>query len=159
MRRLWVLLALVVGSFVLALPAGAGTTTVAVSATFIETFNPSHADCPDIALEFNCGLGVVVPFGAATEEVAINVCGDGCNVRYITLSGRTLTLLETASDFTCTGGCPTVGEGQPFSVTFSESVIDGTGTFAGATGSLAGTLSGTFHHSLVQLSGTITLDT
>jgi hypothetical protein len=130
--------------------AAAGT-PLPVSMTFIEPVQAQH--CPG-----NCGSGVVIPYGHATEEIEFGAgCGGTCDLRRVDLADGSIYMDETASNFSCPGACEGGGSGQPFSADLSDVVIGGTGIFEGATGSLSGTVNGTGLHALVQLSGTITV--
>jgi hypothetical protein len=161
MWRVAVLLGAAVGFLAFASSAVAGT-TVPVSMTLTEPLiagAPGSSPCPDIHIAFNCGSGEVIPFGHATEEVAIGVCGDTCNIREIDLSQGSILLQETVTDFSCPGACGSeFPHGAPFSATLADVVIDATGIFEGATGTLGGTLNATVWHGQIRLSGTITLD-
>jgi hypothetical protein len=131
--------------------SAAAATAVPVRMTFIEPIRAQH--CPG-----NCGSGIVVPFGHATEQIEFGAgCGGTCDFRRVDLADGSIFLEESASNFSCPGACQSRGSGQPFSATLSDVVIGGTGIFEGATGSLSGTVTGTVLHAQVQLSGTITL--
>ncbi len=140
----------------------AGTTTVPVSMTLTEPLKagtPGSAPCPDIHIAFNCGSGEVIPFGHATEAVAIGICGETCSMREIDLAQGSIILQETVTDFSCPGVCGSQGPlGTPFTLTITDVVIDGTGIFSGATGSLSGTVVAAGFHGQIKLAGTITLD-
>jgi hypothetical protein len=160
-RRLLLVGGLLAISLVLASQAIAAT-TVPVSMTLIEPLKagtPGSSPCPDIAIEFNCGSGEVLPFGHATEEVSLNVCGDFCNFRAIDLPQGSIFLEETVTNFSCPGVCGSQGLfGGRLTISVADVVIDGTGIFAGATGTLTGTVGTGGWHGLVQLTGTITLN-
>jgi hypothetical protein len=159
--------ALVVAAVAVA-PATAGTAAVPVSMTFIEVApSPQQAACPDIAIAVNCGVGNVVPFGAASEEIAFGEgCGGSCDFRAVTVAGGTLFLNETASNFSCPGACggpsqsasPPIPLNPPLSLTLTDVVVGGTGIFAGASGTLTGSVSVAGPAAHIKLSGTITLD-
>jgi hypothetical protein len=121
-----------------------------------------QADCPDIAIAFNCGVGVVVPYGVATEEIAFGEgCGGTCDSRVVTVAGGSLFLDETASDFSCPGACaarPPFPLNSPFRLKLTDVVVGGTGIFVGASGTLTGSASISGPHAQIKLSGTVTLD-
>jgi hypothetical protein len=161
MRRLSFVGALIVISLAFASQAAAAT-TVPVSMTFTEALIaglPGQQPCPDIALNFNCGSGEVIPFGHATEEIAFGVaCGGTCDLRRIDLAAGSIFMEETASNFSCPGVCGSQGPlGTPFSLTLSDVIVGGTRIFEGATGSLSGTVVVAGWHGQIKLSGTITL--
>lgn len=162
MTRFTIVLGCVATALAFAGVASAGTSTVAVSMTLTEPLvsgAPGSAPCPDIAVSFNCGSGEVIPFGHATEEVLIGVCGETCNFRQIDLPQGLLFLSETVTGFSCPGACgsdhPLAG---PFTLTLADSVVGGTGLFAAATGSMDGTVVAAGWHGQVKLAGSITLD-
>jgi len=137
-----------------------GATTVPVTMTLTEPLKagtPGNSVCPDIGIAVNCGSGEVLPFGRATEEVNIGVCGDTCNFREIDLAQGSLILLETVTGFSCPGACGSQAFGPPGTIRLSDVVIDGTGIFTGATGSLTGTVGIGGWHGTVRLTGSITL--
>ena len=159
MRRLLLVAGLVAISLVLASQAVAAT-AVPVSMTLVEPLKagtPGNSVCPDIGIAVNCWSGEVFPFGHATEEVNIGVCGDTCNIREIDLAEGSIVLLETVTGFSCPGACGSQAFGPPGTISLSDVVIDGTGIFAGATGSLTGTVGVGGWHGLVRLTGSITL--
>jgi hypothetical protein len=162
MRKLALALGIVTAAAVtgvMAMPAAADT-AVSVSTTLTEPLiaDGAQGDCPDLDVAFNCGSGEVIPFGHATEEVLIDACGPGCAFRFIDLPQGSIVLQETGSDFSCPGACGSeFPHGAPFSATLADVVIDGTGIFAGATGSLNGTLKATVWHAQIKLAGTIAL--
>src|ERR1700749_357425 len=97
MRRCLLVEGLLALSLVFASQAVAAT-TVAVSMTLAEPLRagtPGNSVCPDIGIAVNCGSGEVLPFGHATEEVNIGVCGDTCNIREIHLAQGSIILRET----------------------------------------------------------------
>ena len=160
MQRLLLVAGLVVISLVFTSQAIAAT-TVPVSMTLTEALmagSPGQQPCPDIALNFNCGIGEVTPFGHATEEIAFGTaCGGTCDFRRIDLADGSIFMEETASNFSCPGVCGSHGLGAPFSLTLTDVIVGGTGIFEGATGSLSGTVSIAGFHAQIKLSGTITL--
>jgi hypothetical protein len=146
-----------------AMPAAAAT-TVSVSMTFAESAAPLRAGwpgsepCPDIGLNVNCGTGEAIPFGQATEIVSIAACGETCNLRWIILAQGVILLRETADDFSCPGACASQWpHGAPLNATLTAVVVDGTGIFQGASGTLAGTLRVAAFQAQIKYTGTLTL--
>ena len=144
---------------VVADPAAA-TTSVVVRMTFAEPAHPNFIKGCAVFPEGFCGSGEVVPFGQATESIAFGVgCGGTCDLRTIVLRDGTLTLEETGI-FRCLGACGTypveAGYGD-----LTDTIVAGTGIFAGATGTLTGTVRAAVSNarpsggSQVQLSGQI----
>jgi hypothetical protein len=149
-------------------PATAGTTAVPVSMTFVEVVvSPTQGTCPDIAIAFNCGVGNVVPFGVATEEIAFGEgCGGTCDFREVTVAGGSLFLDETASNFSCPGACGGPSQysrapiplNPPFRLMLTDVVVGGTGIFDGASGTLTGSVSVNGPAAQIKLSGSVIVD-
>jgi hypothetical protein len=87
-------------------------------------------------------------------------CGGSCDLRTISLAGGSLVLDETFSSPSCPGACEP-NPANPSSGTLTDVVVSGTGIFAGATGTLSGTVRaaggiiGPHGTSIVKLAGTI----
>jgi hypothetical protein len=156
--RLLAVVAFLAASLTVASTATADTTQF-VSVTFAEPIHPSQS-CPGFP-EISCGMGNVIPLGQATDLVIFGAgCGGTCDRRIITLADGTIIADETVTSVTC----PQVCRPGPLELargTITDVVIGGTGAYAGARGTLTGTVSlegsnarpaGT---SIVKLSGTI----
>jgi len=137
------------------------SSSVAVTIKLVEPLKAppfTFPTCPDIGVDDNCGTGEFRPFGQASEIVSINVCGDNCTIRWITVQGGTIVLRESLSDASCPGACVSQWpHGAPFSGTLTANVVDGSGIFAGATGTLTGSLNAAAWEAQITYSGTITL--
>jgi hypothetical protein len=140
MSRFIVLLFVVIVSAVTVSGASANTTQF-VSMTFAEPIHPSIT-CPGFP-DVSCGTGQVIPLGQATEIVMFGAgCGGTCDLRTINLTGGSLIAEETSSDVKC----PAVpvdcrpGPMEVGSATVTDTLIAGTGTYEGATGTLSGTI-------------------
>lgn len=160
MRRVLLIAGLLSIALVIASPAVAAT-TVAMSMNLTEPLKagtPGSSPCPDIGLAVNCGSGEVHPFGHATEEVNIGVCGDSCNYREIDLPQGAIVLQETITNVTCPGVCGSRSFGPPLTIWLSDVVIGGTGVFAGATGALTGAIGVAGWGGVLRLTGTVTLN-
>jgi hypothetical protein len=132
-------------------------TTVPVAMTFN---GPKQSDLVSgcavfLAFEGLCGGGVAVPYGHATETIVFGGCGFGgpvrCDLRTVTVAGGSIFLDEFAGNFTCENAISGACEAP-----LTDRVAGGTGTFAGATGSLSGTVTGTGPQSQIKLQGSIT---
>jgi hypothetical protein len=162
MRSLRLLMAgaavLIAAASATAVPA---SSSVAVTIKLVEPLKAppfTFPTCPDIGVDVNCGTGEFRPFGQASEIVSINVCGDNCTIRWITVQGGTIVLRESLSDASCPGACVSQWpHGAPFSGTLTANVVDGSGIFAGATGTLTGSLNAAAWEAQITYSGTITL--
>ena len=143
--------------------AAAADTTQFVSMTFTEPIAPTASTCP-VAPEGFCGSGEVIPLGHATEIIDFGAgCGGTCDLRTINLAGGSLILEETFSNPSCPGSCQP-NPARPGSGTLTDVVIGGTGIYAGATGTLSGTVrsaggvNAPVGVSIIKLSGTIHYD-
>lgn len=134
-------------------------TSQPVAITITESLRaPVFQTCPDIWIDRNCGTGQLRPFGQATSIVAIGICGDDCNIRSLTVSDGTIVLREIVSDVTCPGACASEWpHGGAFRATLTATVVDGTGAFAGATGTLSGTLRAVAYDAQIKYAGAIAL--
>jgi hypothetical protein len=146
-----------------AMPAAAAT-SVPVSMTLAESAAPLRAGwpgsepCPDIGLDVNCGTGEVIPFGHATEIVSIGACGETCSLRWIILAQGVIVLSETTGDFSCPGACVSQWpHGSPVNAPLTAVVVDGTGIFQGASGTLTGTVRAAAFQAQIKYTGTLTL--
>ena len=156
---------LMVGAAVLIAAASAtaapASSSVAVTIKLVEPLKApplTFPTCPDIGVDVNCGTGEFRPFGQAREIVSIGACGDNCTIRWITVQGGTIVLRESLSDASCPGACVSQWpHGAPFSGTLTANVVDGSGIFAGATGTLTGSLNAAAWEAQITYSGTITL--
>ena len=153
---------LAAGTLLLLCPALASqamaATTTSVSMTFTEPLLPDfHSGCVTFPETQRCGHGQVIPYGQATEIIMFGgACGGSCDLRTITLAGGSVTLDETLNNLVCPGAC-TPNPGDPFSGTFTDVVIGGTGEFSGASGHLSGSVIHGGGAAVVKISGTITL--
>jgi len=137
-----------------AFPAMAATAR-SIKVTFAEGV-AQQTDCP--ATFTFCGIDQVVPLGHATETILFNgACGGACDLRIITLNNGTLILSETFSSLSCPSTCDRPGRGQPFSGVLSDVIVGGTGAYAGAGGTLAGTVHAAGKSTQIKLSGTLSL--
>jgi hypothetical protein len=141
--------------------AAPAASVVAVTIKLVEPLKAplfTFPTCPDIGVAVNCGTGEFRPFGQANEIVSIGACGDNCTIRWITVQGGTLVLRESLSDPSCPGACVSQWpHGGPFSGTLTANVVGGSRIFAGATGTLTGSLNVAGWEAQIAYSGTITL--
>ena len=168
MRRRVLLAAVLLG--LAAVPA-AGAQTVSLEARFHESGGRAAAHpCAPTALL--CGRGTLEGFGAATSTFEIltftnfdpeTSCAD-TTIRYtIALASGAGTLVLTETGVVCFPGRSTLAPGalksfgNPFRLTTTWTVTDGTGVFAGASGSGSAKTRGAGDGGQTTLSGTITL--
>ena len=102
-------------------------------------------------------MGVLLPFGKATDSILFGGgCGGACDLRTVTVAGGSIFMDETFSNPACPGSChPTPSE--PASGTLTDVVVGGTGIFAGATGTLSGSVTSAGPANNIKLAGTLTL--
>jgi hypothetical protein len=146
----------------LVLPASAAT-TISYQATYVEKFG-------GCAPGTSCGTASISHLGRSEDQVVVfNACGFGCHIRTVTFDdGSTLVIRiedqPSGFAFTSPGNSGSHGEicfpgfaGNPQFLDINETIIGGTGRFAGATGSGTGTV--TLHDCVAigKTSGTITL--
>ncbi len=148
--------ALAVASPVAFASQASAATTVPVAITLNEPkqFDLVSGCAVFLAREGLCGSGVAVPYGHATETIVFGGCGFGpvrCDLRTVTVAGGSIFLDEVAGNFTCENANAGACEAP-----LTDVVAGGTGAFAGATGSLSGTVTGTGPQSQIKLQGTIT---
>jgi len=153
--RTGLLLGMMILATAFAAPALAAT-TIPIHMTFVEAL-PKQADC---AHPFDiCGTGEVIPLGQATETIQFGVaCGGTCDLRIITLADGTLIVEETEHGGSCPGNCSNrPGYGQPGMGPITDVIVGGTGAYAGASGSLSGTVHLAGNSTQIKLAGTLIL--
>ena len=164
MRRVAIVVSVFAASLVAAVPASADT-TVAYQATFIEPYGGPVQSPFSCAPGTSCGKANISGLGQATSEIVFNVCGLGCHVRTVAFEdGSTLLIREEAQGpFTSPGNAGShgyIGFGFPGNPQFQEvtqTILGGTGRFAGASGSGSGTVKVAGGVAIIKTSGTITL--
>jgi hypothetical protein len=135
--------------------SAAATVPVAITLNEPKQFDFVSGCAVFLARQGLCGSGVAVPYGHATETIVFGGCGFGgpvrCDLRTVTVASGSIFLDEFAGNFTCNnanaGACV---------APLADVVAGGTGAFAGATGTLSGTVTGTGPQSQIKLQGTIT---
>jgi hypothetical protein len=147
------------------LAAGAGpasaSTTVAWKATFAEPLGgPAHSpfECPPNS-SCSSGSGEVTGLGYAQDFIGFQACGSTCDVRTLTFAdGSTIVMHEVFSDpqFPGNSNRPNPSYGHPFSGDLNDTIVGGTGRFAGATGAASGTVKVAGGIATSRLSGTVT---
>jgi hypothetical protein len=167
MRRI-ALLAVITSALVFSAQTAAAQ-TIPLEAHFKGTQTAKHPNCPSVL--FFCGSGTVEGFGAAdyllVPTAAPVPLPNGC----VSVDAQTTVTLEDGSGsltLSVEGSACFPGKsheapgslksfGNPFTATGTFEVTDGTGVFAGATGSGTATLKGAGAHNSVDATGTLTL--
>jgi hypothetical protein len=142
--------------------AGAST-TVAWKATFSEPFggpNQSPFTCATTPGQ-SCGSGQLVPLGHVQDVILFGAgCAGSCDVRTLTFAdGSTIVMDETELGFQFPGNSqpsPPTSYGNPVTITLSDTIVGGTGRFAGASGSGGGDVLVAGGVAIITLSGTVT---
>jgi hypothetical protein len=147
-------LALVLASLavMLVLAAPATSSTQRYHATFVEIGSGGPA------AGVSCGSATISELGhVANQCIVFNACGPNCHVRTITFDdGSTLVIHESIVGVISPGESSAAGANAPLFLEITQTIVGGTGRFAGATGSGTG-LVNTVAGSVIIASGTITL--
>jgi hypothetical protein len=136
--------------FVLAAPATASTRTYHASFVEIGSGGP--------AAGVSCGSATISGLGhVANQCIVFNACGPNCHVRTITFDdGSTLVIHESIVGMISPGESSSAGANAPLFLKITQTIVSGTGRFAGASGSGSGTVN-TAAGSVIITAGTITL--
>ncbi len=141
-----------VAALAVAAPATAGT-TLKYHATFVEN-GAAQAVC---APGTQCGSATISGLGhVAFQSVAFGACGANCHVRTITFDDGTLLIHESVVGVISPGNSSSAGDNAPDFLEISQTIVGGTGIFAGATGSGSGRVNRAAE-AIVTASGTINL--
>jgi hypothetical protein len=145
-------LALASLAVMLVLAAPATASTQAYHATFVEIGSGG----PPAGI--SCGSATISELGhVANQCVVFNACGPNCHVRTITFDdGSTLVIQESIVGTISPGNSSAAGANAPLFLEITQTIVGGTGRFAGATGSGTGTVN-TVAGSVIIASGTINL--
>ncbi len=133
----------------LAAPATAATTRK-YHATFVEIGGAIPGG--------SCGSATISRVGhVAYQCVAFNACGQNCELRTITFDdGSTLLIHESVVGVISPGQSSAAGANAPRFLEITQTIVGGTGRFAGATGSGTGRVN-LAAGAIITASGTITL--
>ncbi len=152
----------------LVVAAQATAATVPYEATYVEPapINTGFACAPGTS----CGTASISGLGHSDNQVVVfNACGFGCHIRTVTFDDGSTLVIRTEDQpsgfaFTSPGNSGSHGyigfpgrPGNPQFLEITETIIGGTGRFAGATGSGTGTVALHGGMAIGKTSGTITL--
>ena len=166
--RLELLFTVLVTALALAPPASAST-TVTYQATYVEPYGGPQQSPFSCEAGTTCGSASISSFGHSASQVGVfNACGVGCHIRTVIFADGSTLVLRTVDQpgpfaFTSPGSSGTHGynsaglPGNPNFLDITETVIGGTGMFAGATGNGTGTVKVTGGVAIGKTAGTITL--
>ena len=141
------LLALTLGLLV---TASASASATEYQATFVEVGGAVPGG--------SCGSATISGAGhVAYQCVEFDACGPNCNVRTITFGdGSTLVMQESVVGAVLPGNSSAAGANAPLFLQVTQTIVGGTGRFAGATGGGTGRIN-TAPEAVITTSGTITL--
>lgn len=150
--RLAIATAAVVASLIVGGSASAQT-TVTYHVTFVENAG-GQATCPPGT---SCGTANIAGVGhVTTQMIVFNGCGLNCHVRTITFEdGSTIIVHESIVNTISPGRSANAGANAPIFFEITQTIVGGTGAFAGVTGSGTGRVN-TAAGSIITASGTIT---
>jgi hypothetical protein len=150
MKMLSLALALASLAVMLVLAAPATASTQTYHATFVEIGGAIPGA--------SCGSATISELGhVAYQCVAFDACGPNCELRTITFDdGSTLVIHESIVGVISPGDSAAAGANAPLFLDITETIVGGTGRFAGATGSGTGRVN-LAANALITTSGTITL--
>jgi hypothetical protein len=150
MKLLSLSLALASVAVMLVLAAPATASTQMYHATFVEIGGAIPGG--------SCGSATISELGhVAFQCVAFDACGPNCDVRTITFDdGSTLVIHESVVGVVTPGDSSAAGANAPQFLDITQTIVGGTGRFAGATGSGTGRVN-LAAGAVVTASGTITL--
>lgn len=166
MGKFVLMLAVVAAALVVAAQATAAT--VSYEATYVEPapINTGFACAPGTS----CGTASISGLGHSDNQVVqFNACGFGCHIRTVTFDDGSMLVIQINDQpsgfaFTSPGNSGSHGyigfPGQPGNPQFleiTETILGGTGRFAGATGSGSGRVALHGGMAIGKTSGTITL--
>jgi hypothetical protein len=134
----------------LVVAASASASTTQYQATFVEVGGAIPNG--------SCGSATISGAGhVANQCVYFNACGAYCDLRTITFDdGSTLTMQESVVGAAVPGNSFNAGPNTPLFLQITQTIVDGTGRFAGATGVGTGRIN-TAADAVIHSSGTITL--
>lgn len=143
-------LALLALTVALIVTASASASTTSYSGTFVEVGGAVPGG--------SCGSATISGAGhVAFQCVAFDACGPNCNLRTITFGdGSTLLMHESVVGAVSPGNSFNAGTNAPLFLRIIQTIVGGTGRFAGATGGGSGRLN-TAADAIINTSGTITL--
>ena len=143
----------VVSAALVAMLVGAGSagaaTTQKYHATFVEVGGATTGG--------SCGSATVSGFGhVGFQCVEFDACGPNCHIRTVTFAdGSTLLIRESVVNVVSPGNSSAAGAKAPLFLEISQTILGGTGMFAGATGSGTGRVN-VAANSVITAAGTIT---
>jgi hypothetical protein len=141
--------------------AAVAAITVLAAPAAASTSQPYHATFVEVGGAIpggSCGSATVSELGhVANQCVAFDACGPNCEVRTIRFDdGSSLVIHESIVDAVSPGNSSAAGQNAPLFLDITQTIVGGTGRFAGATGSGTGRVN-LAANAVITASGTITL--
>lgn len=142
------------------------SSTFSYRATFVEPVGGPMQSPFDCAPGTSCGAANVAGLGHGTSVVVFNACGLWCHLRTITFQdGSTLVIEEYGplSEFAPRGNAGDHGyngfglAGNPQFLEATQTIVGGTGQFAGASGTASGSVKVAGGVATIVVSGAITI--
>ena len=148
--RKFTILALLALTLGVVVTASASASATQYHATFVEVGGAIPGG--------SCGSATISGAGHVAHQcVYFNTCGPNCDRRTITFDdGSTLVMQESVVGAVVPGNSFNAGSNTPLFLQITQTIVDGTGRFAGATGGGTGRIN-TAADAVITSSGTITL--
>ena len=133
-------------------------TTASASASTTSSYRGTFVEVGGAVLDGSCGSATISGAGhVAFQCVAFGACGPNCDVRTIAFDdGSTLVMHESVVGAAWPGSSLAAGANAPLFLQITQTIVDGTGRFSGATGGGTGRIN-TAADAIISTSGTITL--
>ena len=148
--RTLTMLALLALTLALVVTASASASATRYQATFVEVGGAIPGG--------SCGSATISGAGhVASQCVFFDTCGANCDLRAITFDdGSTLVMQESVVGAVLPGSSFAAGANAPLVLQITQTIVHGTGRFAGASGGGTGRIN-TAADAVITSSGTITL--
>jgi hypothetical protein len=143
----------------LALAVAAAALAVAGPAPAASTFHyhATFVEIGGVTGGGSCGSATISGLGHVAHQcVAFDACGPNCEVRTITFDDGTLVMHESIVSTVSPGQSSAAGANAPLFFEITQTIVGGTGRYAGATGGGTGRVN-LAAGALITVSGTITL--
>jgi hypothetical protein len=143
------LAAATVGAVLALAASAAAATSTKYHATFVEIGGVTSGG--------SCGSATISELGhVAYQCVAFDACGPNCEVRTVTFDDGTLVMHESIIATISPGESSAAGANAPLYFDITQTIVGGTGRYAGATGRGTGRVN-LAAAALITVAGTITL--
>jgi hypothetical protein len=132
--------------------------TASASASTTSSYRGTFVEVGGAVPNGSCGSATISGAGhVALQCVVFGECGINCDVRTIVFDdGSTLVMHESVVDAGWPGNSLAAGANAPLFLQITQTIVCGTGRFAGATGGGTGRIT-TAADAIISTSGTITL--